>query len=128
MTVLSVPTWLSSAELAGLPDLPKNPQHIPSCARRLGWRSRRGRGGRLEYHFDDLPTPAKNALRERCSSERPPSRELLWKSYSLATDSAKGAASNRVEALDRIETLLRDQGLSLRTSVAAVARAIGESE
>ena len=67
--------WLTPAELAGLPGLPKTRRGVHQLASRQEWvsRERQARGGGREYHISNLPAAARHAvaLREIHEVEAP---------------------------------------------------------
>jgi putative transposase len=56
--------WITAAQAAGLPDMPRTQQRAKAKLDREGARSRKrsGRGGGLEYHISSLPEAARNHL------------------------------------------------------------------
>ena len=67
-------TWLTLAEMAGLPGLPKTRQGVERFVKRSQWRSRerQARGGGREYHIGNLPPAARHAVAVRQIADAEP--------------------------------------------------------
>lgn len=119
--------WFSAQELAlqTLPGLPTTKRKINEVADQQGWglrtsasgeplaRSRKGKGGGLEYHYTVLPMAAVAALVARGlvinqSIEAKPivARSELWAAFDGLPDCKKATARFRLEVLKEVEGLV----------------------
>jgi putative transposase len=125
-------SWLSAAELAGVPGLPGTPQNVTARAKREGWqaRPRIGRGGGNEYAFSSLPAVAQAAILLRSREVVAARRNKLapsdahvrsaWQRYDQAKQPMKDEAAVRWKALQTVAGLMRN-GVSLMQAREIVA-------
>lgn len=110
--------WLSTAELSGLPGLPKTARAVQIRAKRENWqsRSRAGKGGGLEYHLSALPTETRRHLAAQSAREvavklpaQPQKAELLAR-FQLLDERKQQRARARAELLSLWYRWLEDSG------------------
>lgn len=136
-----VELWLSAQEIADarLPGLPKNKRKVNELASRERWafkvaadgsalaRTRKGRGGGIEYHVDLLPTAAQFALTKGTpstgsgQSEERGGTGSIWSWYEQQSDKTKTEAKRRLAVLEAVS---RGE-INGSTRSAAVAAASG---
>lgn len=136
----TVDLWLSAQELADaqLPGIPKNKRKVNELAARDRWafrcapdgtelaRSRKGRGGGLEYHVDLLPPSARAKVLERFSpttdnaSTAPTGEGSIWSWYEQQSDKTKLEATRRLTVINAVEAGAA-AGLTRSAAVAGAA-------
>lgn len=146
-------SWFTAAEIAdlGLPGLPRTKRKVNERADREGWkvaagrdgvplaRSRRGRGGGLEFHISQLPTSAQAELVSRgiafvspqtyspAEADRPLAandgcRNQIWAWFDGQSDKVKAEAERRALILVDVDAY-KAAGLPATTAVNHAARA-----
>lgn len=132
-----VELWLSAQEIADarLPGLPKNKRKVNELASRERWafkvaadgsalaRTRKGRGGGIEYHVDLLPSAARAKIVTEFAPD--PSRHLggdseIWSWFDQRNQETKDEAANRLSIINEIERLT-DGGMTVTASISTVA-------
>ena len=116
-----VELWLSAQEIADarLPGLPKNKRKVNELANRERWafkvaadgsalaRTRKGRGGGIEYHVDLLPTAARASLLNGVNpssicGEQQIGTGSIWSWYDQQSDTTKTEAKRRLAVLEAV--------------------------
>lgn len=120
--VRGVELWLSTQQIADarLPGLPKNKRKVNELASRERWafkvaadgsalaRTRKGRGGGIEYHADLLPQAAQFALikgapsAEAEASDESRGNGSIWSWYDQQSDKTKSEAKRRLAVLEAV--------------------------
>ncbi len=142
-----VKEWFSAAELAALalPGLPATKPNVLAYADRCGWlapdkrddqwRTRKGRGGGVEFHYSLLPEAARLKLvlqhqqvAETADRQAGMTREELSAWFARQPDAKKQIAYDRASALDVVQDLVTS-GMRKGDAMKAVAaeRGIGVS-
>lgn len=114
--------WLSAQEIADarLPGLPKNKRKVNELANRERWafkvaadgsalaRTRKGRGGGIEYHVDLLPAAAQFALTKGHDTllnghdTHSSGTGSIWSWYDQQSDTTKTEAKRRLAVLEAV--------------------------
>jgi putative transposase len=144
--VRGVDLWLSAqeiAELGNLPGLPGGPtvqsrkRRINDFAKREFWhrrvgsdgtalvRTRKGRGGGIEYHIDVLPSAARAKILLKRSPVPTPvvpagGDSEVWNWFDQRTDETKAEAANRLLVVTEIEQSIAS-GTTVTAAISAVA-------
>lgn len=133
--------WWSAEQIAEarLPGLPGTQQGINAFALRENWRAtpgaikrKPGRGGGFFYHWSVLPFNARLKLIEReaqnneASPEENRDRGQAWAEYEVLNQKAKDTATDRLEALQKVEAL-HISGATHVVAVEAIAKEKGVS-
>lgn len=120
--VRGVDLWLSAQEIADarLPGLPKNKRKVNELASRERWafkvaadgsalaRTRKGRGGGIEYHVDLLPQSAQFALTKGHDTildkddADASGTGSIWSWYDQQSDKTKSEAKRRLAVLEAV--------------------------
>lgn len=128
--------WFTAAELAVrmLPGLPATKRGIQMVADREGWarrtddlgrplfRSRKGRGGGIEFHLTVLPDAARARLLAKSSSRETPQRadrDSVWMRYERLPRSMKDEALRRLDVIHQVEAFIR-AGMGKEAALTAV--------
>lgn len=99
--------WLSAAELAGLPAMPKTVQGVALRAEANGWklRKRAGRGGGREYALESLPAETRAELARRIATDAARAGRSQARLVSTAAQlSADDKHAARVQSLAKLGT------------------------
>lgn len=141
-----VKLWLSALELAELGKLPGLPggqtvlsrkRKINDFAQREFWhrrvasdgsalvRTRKGRGGGIEYHIDVLPPTARAkvllTLSPKPATVVPAGGDSeIWDWFDQRTDETKAEAANRLSVINEIDQLTAS-GMTVTAAISAVA-------
>lgn len=128
--------WWTAEELAAssLPDLPATKRGVNALVERLAWRShpglarrRKGKGGGWEYSWRLFPARAQQKLLEIGAAPRTerPGREDAWAWFDGLPQAAKDKARERLELLQKIESLEAVMGRDRAISGLAAEAGIG---
>jgi hypothetical protein len=139
-TQTNTPEWFSAAELAalGLPGLPSTKRGVQGVADREGWadqtsdtvgplaRTRKGRGGGMEFHASVLPEAARVRLAAGSAAPRETlDREAMWARWEQLPAGLKETARSRLAVIDEVERLMRGglgKDAAIKTVVAQLTR------
>lgn len=138
------PRWLTAAELAGLPGLPKSKRAVNALAGAEGWARRFGddgaplarrriaRGGGIEYHASLLPPEAQERISLRVAAAQTATSAsggtyaAVWSWYDQQPVPMKSKAEERLALLVQVEALI-EGGMAKTAAMGAIGRRSGVS-